>query len=201
MPEMTLPNEITPLEEQAMSIAAEIFNLTNQYTHDSNISKFFLSDEISKACYGLAGGFASVVYTPALDPTKIKDTAILSFYYALITYGFNIYLRERASLTKGKPYILPTDKIIIKKAQKKTLTITSKGQLQSTQLADKIIDILIDNTQTQVHTKEFALKNHRLNKKKMIDYAKLSLYWGYNFAKELLKSTTSTKGTTSFKNG
>ena len=56
------------LEEQALLIAGEIFNLINQYTHDSTVSKFFLADEVANACYGLAAGFTSVVYTPALEP-------------------------------------------------------------------------------------------------------------------------------------
>ena len=33
---------------------------------------------------------------------------------------------------------------------------------------------------------EFMLPGHRLNKRKFWDYVKLSLYWGYNFAAELV---------------
>ena len=95
------------LEDQAMLIAGEIFHLINQYTHDSNISKFFLTDYIASSCYGLAGGFASVIYTPALKPKEVKNTTILSFVYALMTYGFNIYLKERSLATNAAPYKLP----------------------------------------------------------------------------------------------
>lgn len=174
------------LEEQAMLIAGEIFNLINQYTHDSNISKFFLTDEVAHACYGLAGGFASVIYTPPLDPNEIKNTTILSFVYALMTYGFNIYLKERSLSTNAAPYKMPSDPVVIKKIQKKTLTYTSKGKLVSTPLADKIIKILITNIKNQIKLSELTLKGHRLNKKKFFDYSKLSMYWGYNFARELL---------------
>src|SRR5437667_9539308 len=107
------------LEEQALLIAGEIFNLINQYTHDSNVSKFFLTDEVARACYGLAGGFSSVIYSPPLKPDEIKDTTILSFIYAVMTYGFNIYLKERSLVTNGKPYSMPIDTAVIKKAQKK----------------------------------------------------------------------------------
>src|SRR5258708_5425884 len=133
------------LEEQSMLIASEIFNLINQYTHDSNVSKFFLTDEIAAACYSLACGFSSVIYTPPLEPENIKDTAILSLMYALMTYGFNIYLKERSLTTNAAPYSLPTDRKIVKKIQKKTLTLTSTGKLTSTPLAEKIIDILCGN--------------------------------------------------------
>ena len=175
------------LEDQALLIAGEIFNLINQYTHDSTVSKFFLTDEIARACYGLAGGFSSVIYTPPLAPEDIKDTTILSFIYAVMTYGFNIYLRERSFTTNAAPYILPSDKDVIKKAQKKTLTLTSKGNLVSTPLADKIIAIIVENVRNQVRLEDMKLPGHRLNKKKFLDYTKLSLYWGYNFARELLE--------------
>jgi hypothetical protein len=33
---------------------------------------------------------------------------------------------------------------------------------------------------------EFAISDHRMNKRKFWDYVKLSLYWGYNFAGELI---------------
>lgn len=180
-------DEASALEEQAMLIAGEIFNLINQYTHDSNISKFFLKDEVATACYSLAGGFSSVIYTPPLAPQEIKNSQILSFLYALMTYGFNIYLKERSFMTNASPYVLPADKAVIKKAQKKTLAQTNKGKLLSTPLADKIIMIIVENVTTQIKMSEFTKKGHHLNRKKFLDYTKLSLYWGYNFARELLR--------------
>jgi hypothetical protein len=180
------PQKAPGLEDQALLIAGEIFNLINQYTHDSNISKFFLSDEIASACYSLAAGFTSVVYSPALNPDDTVNASLLSFYYALMTYGFNIYLKERSLKTNASPYNMPTDKKIIKKAQKITLERTSNGELFSTPLADKIILIIIENIENQMELTEFTIKKHRVNKRKFWDYTKLSLYWGYNFGKELL---------------
>lgn len=174
------------LEDQALLIAGEIFNLINQYTDDSTVSKFFLNDEVANACYGLAAGFASVVYTPPLEPEETVDSALLSFLYALMTYGFNIYLKERSLRTNAAPYRMPFDEKTIKKAQKSTLVRTSKGDLLSTPLADKIIMIIVENIEHQMDMNEFTIKKHRLNKKKFWDYTKLSLYWGYNFAGTLL---------------
>lgn len=179
--------DFSNLEDQAMLLAGEIFNLINQYTNDSNISKFFLTDEVAKICYGLAGGFASGIYTPALKPTNIKDTQILSFLYALMTYGFNIYLKERSMMTNQAPYSLPSDLKVLRKAQKKILARTSSGKLISTPLADKIIAILIENISKRVMLKDFSIPKHRMNKSKFFDYTKLSLYWGYNYARELLQ--------------
>lgn len=186
---MTNPpsQEYSDLQEQATLIAGEIFNLTTQYTNDSNLSKFFLSDEIARACYGLAGGFTSVIYTKPLDTDEIENNPLLSFIYALMTYGFNIYLKERSLITNSAPYLLPTNMRIIKKAQKETLDITSEGNLLSTPLADKIISIIVENIHSQIELQEFAVKGHRFSKTKFWDYTKLSLYWGYNFAKYLLE--------------
>ena len=177
------------LEDQALLIASEIFNLINQYTNDSNVSKFFLTDEVASACYSLAAGFASVVYTPALESEEIIDAAMLSFLYALMTYGFNIYLKERSFRTNASPYTMPYLAKDIRKAQKITLSRTAKGELHSTKLADKIILIIVENIEHQMDLKEFTVSKHRMNKRKFWDYTKLSLYWGYNFAGELLKAS------------
>jgi hypothetical protein len=187
------PREESRLEDQALLIAGEIFGLIDKYTNDSNISKFFLTDEIADSCYALAGGFAALVYTPSLDPEEIQDTQILSFLYALITYGFNIYLKERSFLTNSAPYSLPIDKKTIKKVQKNTLLLTSKAKLASTPLLNTIIDIILQNITDRVAMEDFRIKKHRVNKKKFLSYSKLSLYWGYNFGKQLLAERRTTQ--------
>ena len=177
----------TQLEDQALIIANEIFNLINEYTHDSYVSKFFLTDDIATACYSLTAGFTSVIYTPILNPEETVDATLLSFLYALMTYGFNIYLKERSLKTNSRPYRLPSEKSIVKRAQKVTLTRTAKGELFSTPLTDNISALIIENIHDQMDITEFLIPGHRMNKRKFWDYVKLSLYWGYNFAEELLE--------------
>ena len=179
-------NKKVKLEDQALLIANEIFNLINEYTHDSPVSKFFLTDEIATACYSLTAGFTSVVYQPILDPEETVDASLLSFFYALMTYGFNIYLKERSLRTNSQPYRLPYEKTAVKKAQKATLNRTAKGDLVSTPLADNIIALIVENIHSHMDVSEFAIPDHKMNKRKFWDYVKLSLYWGYNFAGELL---------------
>jgi hypothetical protein len=186
--EKSIEEQSEKLEEQAMLIASEIFSIIDQYTDDSNISKFFLTDNVAAACYGLAGGFASAIYTPALEVEEIQDTTILSFMYALMTYGFNIYLKERSLLTNGAPYKMPQDPVIIKKVKRRIVSTARRGKLVSTPLADKIIKILITNIKDKIRTGELSIKGHRLNRQKFFDYCKLSMYWGYNFSRELLAS-------------
>jgi len=181
------PQTTVGLEDQATVIANEIFNLINQYTHDSGISKFFLTDDIAYNCYLLAGGFASLIYSPALDPDELPDSAILSYIYALLTYGFNIYIKERSLLTNAAPYVLPTNKTVIKQLQKKTLDMTDQGKLYSTPLADKIISIILLNVQNNIELDGLKIRTHTLQVSRFNGYSKLSLYWGYNFALQLIE--------------
>ncbi|MEK7571050.1 MAG: hypothetical protein AAB553_02140 [Patescibacteria group bacterium] len=182
------PEITVELEDQAIVIAEEVFELIHEYTHDSALSKFFLTDEIANASYVLAGGFAAVIYNPALDPKEVEDTEILSFLYAMITYGFNLALKERSLLTNSSPYTLPNDKKKIKAVQKHLLEKASKGDLEATGLGNKIIAIIVNNIKTKIAIRDFRIKDHRIQTKKFHEYAKLSLYWGYNFAHLLLKS-------------
>lgn len=174
------------LEEQAISIANDIFNLLNEFTNDSDTAKFFLTDDIATACYKLSAGFASGVYEPELNPDETLDSVCLSFMYALMTYGFNIYRKERSLRTNAAPYVMPYDPKVIRRAQAKTMRQTAKGDLHSTPLADTIIMIILDNIDQQMTLEEFEIDGYRLQEEKLLDYTKLSLYWGYNFARELL---------------
>lgn len=187
MAQQETPDEI---EGQATMIADEIFNLMYEYTHDSTVSKFFLTDEIANTCFVLAGAFASVIYQPTLEPEEVADTEILSFLYALITYGFKLTLKEHSLVTHGEPYSLPTDKKIIKRMQQKLLEKAAQGELVSTKLGSKVIDLLRENMKQRLNLADFTMKGHRLQKKKFHEYAKLSLYWGYNFAQDLLQKET-----------
>ncbi len=175
------------LDEQSLLIASEIFELINKYTHDSAVAKFFLPDEVAHACYGLAGGFSASIFNPVLEPEEVKGTPSLLFYYTIVTYGCNIYLKERSFRTNSAPYVFPIDGRFIRKVQKKTLKIISDGEIVSTPLADRIIDIIVENIKNYIKLEELRMKGHRINKIKFHDYSKLSLYWGYNFAKNLLE--------------
>lgn len=188
---MVLVNKVISVQEsalqhQAILLTNEIFRLIDQYTIDSNISKFFLTDEIALSCFGLAGSFVSPCFTPSLKPTEIKNTQLLSFYYSLMTYGFNLYLKERSLTTYAVPYSFVTDKRTVKKLRKKLLGKISQGYVQSTPLADEVISMLIGSIKTNINFSEFIIDNHKILKKKIFDYIKLSVYWGYNFAQVVI---------------
>jgi hypothetical protein len=174
------------LEEQAILLTNEIFSLLDQYTHDSNVSKFFLTDEIAFSCFALAGSFVAPCFDPPLSPSLVKKSALLSFYYSLMTYGFNLYLKERSLTTNEPPYMFMSQKKQIKKIRNDLLERMLRGDIISTPLADEVIAMLLKSSQKNLVFSEFSIPDYKLSKSKFYDYARLSLYWGYNFARFVL---------------
>jgi hypothetical protein len=178
------------LDQQAAQIASEIFNLVNQYTNDSAVSKFFLQEEISQSLYISAGGLASVIYEPQLEPDDIKDARVLSLFLVLMTYGFQIYIKERSLRTNAAPYKLPTDIQFIQSANQLVLTKSLEGNVLSTPLADAIIAIILKQIRKNIEVKHYEQTSYLLNATKLYEYMTVALYFGYNFASLLINKKT-----------
>ncbi len=174
------------IHEQATHIASEIFALMNQYTHDSATAKFFLTDEISKSLYVTAGSFASVVYSPQLEIEEITTANILPLFLILITYGFQIYIKERSLKTNAAPYRLPTDEDFIREASTAVLLEATNGNIIATPLAEAIIEIMLDQLKTTINLEEYMLEEYEMDEQKVYDYITIALYFGYNLASVLL---------------
>ncbi len=179
-------SEAKKLREQATIIAADIFDLVNQYTHDSGTSKFFLPEEINRSFYITAGGFSSAIYTPPLEADEVQASYALTFFLVLITYGYQIYVRERSLRTNAAPYRLPDDYDVIEKITFEVLNIADDATFYSTPLADDIVDILLSQIERNITLDEFSFKEHTLDKKKLYNYMSLAIYFGYNMAAGLL---------------
>ena len=174
------------LQLQATYIANDIFALMNQYTHDSATAKFFLSDEISKSIYVTAGSFASVVYAPQLEIEEITTANILPLFLVLITYGFQIYIKERSLKTNAAPYRLPTDEEFIHDASNAILTEAIEGNIIATPLAEAIIEIMLNQLQSTINLDDYELNDYAMDEQKVYDYMTIALYFGYNLATVLL---------------
>lgn len=184
---MTQHQDNEELQEHAARIASEIFYLINQYTHDNIQSKFFLPEEISQSFYVAAGGFAAVIYIPQLESDEIQQTYALLLFLILITYGFQIYLKERSLKTNSSPYTLPTDIQIIDSVRQTVFQQAEEGELQSSKLAQAVIDIAISHFSTTVHIENLQLKDHITDETKLNNYMTIALYYGYNIAFHLLQ--------------
>jgi hypothetical protein len=177
------------LQQQATQIANEIFALMNQYTHDSATAKFFLNDEISKSMYVTAGSFASVVYAPQLEIEEIADSKILPLFLILITYGFQIYIKERSVKTNAAPYRLPTNEVFIRDASTAVLIEATNGNIIATSLAETIIAVILEQLQTTIKLDEYMLDKYEMDEQRVYDYMTIALYYGYNLAAILLNKT------------
>lgn len=181
------PQNDKDLNQRATQIASEIFDLINQYTHDSATAKFFLTDEINHSFYVTAGAFSSIIYTPQLESEEISDSYALSFFSVLITYGFQIYLKEHSLKTNAAPYRFADEPEYIETISRSVLEQAEAGDLTSTPLADKIIDIIGKQIEKNIDAHDFKLPDHVFQPKKLYSYVSLSLYYGYNMAAGLIE--------------
>lgn len=177
------------LQKQANHIILEIMNSLSEYTDDNVVSKFFLPDEISHACYVAAGAMSSVVYIPLLESNEIENYPLLNLYFIAITYGFQIFLKERSHTTNSAPYKFPQNQKIISKARQKVFKQAEKGKLTSTDLAATVISIFTKHMNRTVQKQEYVKRDRPIDEEKFNTYIGIALYWGYNFAKEVIIET------------
>ncbi len=174
------------LQQQAMRMATEIFELMNQYTHDSATAKFFLNDEINRSLYVTAGSFASVVYAPQLEIEEITTSAILPLFLILITYGFQIYLKERSLKTNSAPFRLTTDEAFIRDASSAVLSEAIDGNIIATPLTEAIIAIILEQLRSTLELEQYEEEGYEMDEQRVYDYMAIALYFGYNLATVLL---------------
>jgi hypothetical protein len=171
---------------QATQMANEIFALMNQYTHDSATAKFFLNDEITQSIYVTAGSFTSVIYAPQLEVDEIAESAILPIFLILITYGFQIYIKERSLKTNAAPFRLPTDEAFIREAGIAVLAEATEGNVIVTPLAEAVMTIMLEQLRATINMEEYESSEYEMDEQKAYDYMTVALYYGYNFASVLL---------------
>ena len=175
------------LESQAKLVAAEIASLMNEYTHDSAEAKFYLPTEVSDPILITAGSFASQLYSLAAVE-DLNNTAAFSMFYLAITYGFQVYLKELSIKTGGAPYQYPTDSVFIEAARMRIYDLAQKKELITTDLCDLVFEIFLSNLRKNYLESEFEYGGLEFDEELFFAYLGVSLYWGYNFAKEVVVS-------------
>lgn len=180
------PKPFKKLHNQAILIAADIAGLMNQYTNDSAESKFYLPGEVSEPILLTAASFASQFY-PRLDAAELSDTAVFSMLYLAITYGFQVYLKELSIKTNSAPFSYPTDSQFVEKARNKIYELADKKELTTTDLSDEVFELFITNLKQNFIASEFQYGDSDIDRELFFAYIGVSLYWGYNFAKEIIE--------------
>jgi hypothetical protein len=180
------PKQFKKLHNQAKLIAADIADLMNQYTNDSAESKFYLPSEVSAPILLTAASFASQFY-PLLDASELSDTAVFSMLYLAITYGFQVYLKELSIKTSGSPFSYPRDYEFIEKSRHKIYELADRKELTTTDLSDEVFELFLTNLKQNFIEREFQYGDVDIDRELFFAYIGVSLYWGYNFAKEVIE--------------
>lgn len=175
------------LQLQAKKMAADIASLMTQYTDDSALAKFFLPQEPSRAIHVTGAAFSAVIYDPTLeDFEEIRELPSSGMFYMAITFGVHIYLKEHSIKFKSSPFNFITDEVKIEKARKKIMNQAGKAEMKSTPFADMVIKIFLRSFMQTFKENEFKIENHAFQKEKFLKLIGTSLYWGYNFAEEVI---------------
>lgn len=174
------------LHNQAALIAGDIASLMNQYTNDSAESKFYLPSEVSEPILLTAASFSSQFY-PLLEPTELSNTAVFSMLYLAITYGFQVYLKELSIKTNGAPFSYPTNSEFVEKSKIKIYELADKKELVTTDLSDEVFELFLTNFKKNFIVSEFQYGEIDVDQELFFAYIGVSLYWGYNFAKEIIE--------------
>ena len=175
------------LEEQATSVSRDIAQLTDQFTDDSSESKFYLPTDVSDPIYIQAGAYASKFYSN-FDIEEIIQTSVFGMFYLSLTYGFQVYLKEHSIKTNSAPFKYITDHEVLELAAKKIFDLAEKKAIKTTNLADAVFEIFLNNLRRNINVREFEFQNDEFNQDLFFTYLGLSLLWGYSFARLVIIS-------------
>jgi hypothetical protein len=175
------------LRVQAKMIVADIAKMMGEFPDDAPQSKFFLTDAVAQSLLVMGATFASLSYTPSLEEREdVASLPACNMFYLATTYGAQIYLKEHSILTNSAPYSFMTDRKKLESVRKKIFELAATGDMKSTPLADVTIEIFLQHFMTNFQEVEFDLEHHKLNKETFFKYMGTSLYWGYNFARNVI---------------
>jgi len=186
MKKLTEAKKLT-LYSNAQMIVRDIAQMMGEFSDDTPQSKFFLTDNVAQSLLVMGATFASLSYTPTLEERKdVAITPVSNMFYLSTTYGMQIYLKEHSHLTKSAPYTFITDKKKLEEARIHIFKLASKGEMKSSLLADKTIEIFLKHFMKNFKEVEFQIDGHTLEKETFFKYIGTSLYWGYNFAQNVI---------------
>ncbi|HVZ58615.1 MAG TPA: hypothetical protein VG935_02585 [Patescibacteria group bacterium] len=191
-PMKRLPNkEEQPIEPTVQRIWDEIVDSMDQYTNDSQVSKFYLPEELLIHCHKAANIFTQLLYTPIPSPEEVKKTRLFGMLYLSMSCGVQIYLKER-SLNKGYlPYKISNEEKYIRDARHKVGKTLSEG-IKVQPPVSQVMELFITQLNTQQYIRRFSLKGREFNVEKFENLLPAAIMWGYLFAKELVIDTVNT---------
>jgi len=184
---MKLPkkNDDLQINATANSIWEHIVYSMDQYTHDSQFSKFYLPEEIIPHCRESAAIFAQVHYAPIISTEEAYKTRLYSFFLLSMVCGVQIYLKERSVLNNMKTYSVNIDESVISEAKRKVGKQLFDGAV-ILETIDQVMNLFLTQLIMLKQKRRFSVKDHEFDEEKFDRFLPASILWGYLFAKEIV---------------
>lgn len=179
-----------PTDEQISNPAVqriweEIVYSMDEYTNDSYLSKFYLPEDILIHCRSSASVFTQLLYSPIPSAEIAKKTRLYSLFYLSMTYGVQVYLKER-SISKGyTPYEITKNPELIRLARNKIGRALSEGIKVKSPIS-QVMDIFLTHLNAHQYIRKFSIKGREFNAEKLDNLLPASVMWGYLTASELI---------------
>lgn len=158
----------------------------DQYTNDSQVSKFYLPENLLIHCRSAAAIFTQLLYFPIPSTREAEKTRLYSLLYLTMAYGVQVYLKERI-ITRGYlPYNIISNPDAIRSARSKIGRMLSEG-IKVKSPVSQVMDIFLIELNAHQYMRRFNLKNRELNTEKFDNLLPASIMWGYLTASELIR--------------
>lgn len=186
----SLPSNEEQIENpEVQRIWEEIICSMDQYTNDSLLSKFYLPEDLLTHCRGAATVFSQLLYTPIPSSTDTSKTRLYSLFYLTMTYGVQVFLKERSITTGYLPYEITNDPGLIRSARCKVGRVLSEG-IKIKPPVSQVMDIFLTELNAHQYIRRFSLKGREFNSEKFDNLLPAAVMWGYLTAGELIIDKT-----------
>jgi len=164
----------------------EIVCSMDQYTHDSTFSKFYLPENILIHCRSSATIFTQLLYRPIPSSEIAQGTRLYSLFYLSMTYGVQIFLKER-NINKGHvPFEITTNPHDIRAARNMVGKSLSEG-IKVKSPVSQVMDIFLIQLNAHQYMRKFIIRGREFNSEKFDNLLPASIMWGYLTAQELIR--------------
>lgn len=178
-------NEQEEIDPVVNRIWEEIVYSMDEYTDDSNLSKFYLPEEILIHCRTAAQVFTQLLYTPIPSQEEVKRTRLYGLIYLSMSCGVQIFLKERALTKPYSPYSINTQSNHIRHVRNKVGKLLSEG-IKVQHPVSQVMELFITNLNSEQYVKRLTLRGKEFNAEKFENLLPAAIMWGYLFAKELV---------------
>lgn len=178
----------TSIKKLSQNIFEDVIKMQSQFTSDNSLSKFFPPESINEACYIISGALASTLYPDTMPFEEVKGSALHMLYYLGILLGFNTYLKELSYNTTSAPFSFIDDEPRIEAIREDLFQKATRGELDATLLGEAIITRFYTHLLKSRTAEDFTIKEFKITDINFEKYLGAILYWGYNFASEVVIS-------------